>query len=72
MRTHHRRFVELVEALLAAEPTAVLADVHAESALIGARMRRETDELAFWTQELAGQPESTPAGIFQGFVEEMS
>ncbi|AQA24492.1 amino acid adenylation domain protein [Rhodococcus sp. MTM3W5.2] len=58
LRTHHRRFIGLVEALLAAEPTTVLADLHAESARIGARMLRESSELAFWKQELAGQPES--------------
>ncbi|MFE3292550.1 amino acid adenylation domain-containing protein, partial [Rhodococcus sp. NPDC059234] len=58
LRTHHRRFVELVEALLVAEPTTRLADIHAESAGIGARMLRENAELAFWAHELAGQPES--------------
>ena len=59
LRAHHRRFVELVEEFVTAEPQTRTADIHAESARLGARFLEREAQLAFWKRELAGLPEVT-------------
>ncbi|MBY6568212.1 non-ribosomal peptide synthase/polyketide synthase, partial [Rhodococcus sp. BP-154] len=58
---HHRSFVEVVAAFVAASPHDDIDDVHPESAAIGARRRVERQELLYWHSELADRPE--PAGL---------
>ncbi|MFZ2178670.1 MAG: amino acid adenylation domain-containing protein, partial [Rhodococcus sp. (in: high G+C Gram-positive bacteria)] len=57
LRAHHRRFVELIEEFLAAEPQTRTADIHTESARQGARILERQSHREFWTRELAGLPE---------------
>ncbi|ELB92191.1 non-ribosomal peptide synthetase, partial [Rhodococcus wratislaviensis IFP 2016] len=59
LRAHHRRFVELVEEFVTAEPQTRTADIHAESARLGARFLEREAQLAFWKRELVGLPEVT-------------
>src|SRR5574340_244371 len=54
LRTHHARFLELVEEFIAADPDAKVADIHPESARIAARVRNDAEELGFWVSVLSG------------------
>ncbi|MEU2002272.1 amino acid adenylation domain-containing protein, partial [Rhodococcus sp. NPDC019616] len=57
LRTHHRRFVELLEEFIAADTHVPLSTVHQTTARIGERLRLEAGHLEFWTARLSGLTE---------------
>ncbi|SNS19607.1 non-ribosomal peptide synthetase, partial [Rhodococcoides kyotonense] len=61
LAAHHRSFIDVVSAFVAASPHDDIDDVHPESAAIGQRRRVEQQELAFWSTELANR--SDPVGL---------
>ncbi|BCN49113.1 hypothetical protein RE9416_24140 [Prescottella equi] len=57
LHTHHRRFLELVEEFVQASADTRVADIHAESSVVGAQLLRTAAQLEFWSRELAGLPD---------------
>ncbi|MDV7269061.1 condensation domain-containing protein, partial [Rhodococcus oxybenzonivorans] len=59
LRAHHRRFAELIEKFITADPQTRTAAIHAESARLAARVLERQSQLDFWSRELAALPEVT-------------
>ena len=57
LRTHHRRFVALLEEFLGADSTSAVAAVHPETARLGGEVRQAARQLGYWREVLAGVPE---------------
>ncbi|MGA9872820.1 MAG: condensation domain-containing protein, partial [Rhodococcus sp. (in: high G+C Gram-positive bacteria)] len=58
LAAHHRSFIEVVSAFVAAGPHEGIDGVHPDSAAIGAQRRIEREQLAYWTSALADAPDA--------------
>ncbi|WP_231912691.1 condensation domain-containing protein, partial [Rhodococcus sp. EPR-157] len=61
LAAHHRNFIEVIDAFVAASPHGAVDDVHRASAATGAARRAERAELAYWATVLADAPD--PVGF---------